>query len=347
MKVYNIAVFTGGLSTEHQISLVSASSIQSVLKSSEYTLHIIGIDDKGQWWYYPDGNFTNGHTDVESIALSKQNRFQTYIVNSDNKAKLVYADGEVLLDVALPILHGFGGEDGRIQGFFDIVGLKYVGCGVMASAIAIDKQITKDVLRGANIPVADGIAISKGSVIPSFDELSLKFDLPLYIKPACQGSSVGVSCVTNQKELDAALNIAFDLDYKVLIEGCVQGREIECAILGNENPKASPLGEVQTNGGFYDFNSKYVDNNASKLIIPANLTNEVKLKIQQYALKAFKAIGGCGLARIDFLLREDGSFVINEINTMPGFTPISMYPKLWQEANLSYTDLVKTLIELA
>lgn len=307
-KKQKVAVIMGGKSVEHDVSLLSAKNVVAALDAAKYDVTEILIDKKGAW----------------SIPFENLKEF----------------------DVVFPVLHGQGGEDGTIQGLLTLLDVPFVGPGVEASAICMDKDVTKKLLGEAGIPVCKWVTLQKSDAIPSFEKVSAQLGMPMFVKPASLGSSVGVSKVEHEKEFEKAVELAFQFDTKIIIEEFVKGREIECAVLGNEKPEASVLGEVVTGGKFYSYDAKYNGEGNFGLEIPAKILGDVAKKIQEIACAAYKTIGCEGMSRVDFFLREDGSFVLNEINTIPGFTNVSMYPKLWEATGLSYSKLIDKLIEL-
>nr|ADI22869.1 D-alanine-D-alanine ligase and related ATP-grasp enzymes [uncultured gamma proteobacterium HF0500_32L01] len=254
-------------------------------------------------------------------------------------------------DVVFPLLHGPYGEDGTVQGLLELAGVPYVGAGVAASAVGMDKELARTVFSAVGLPQTRSVVIHRscwrGSPGQVVEEVEREFNYPLFVKPASLGSSVGISKVHDRNQLIEGLNGAGIYDTKILIEVAVEAaREIECAVLGGENPEVSGVGEIVPGAEFYDYRTKYIDDCAT-LIIPADLPEATVSQIQEMSIRAFRAIDCSGLARVDFLISQDGEIFLNEINTMPGFTPISMYPKLWEEAGLSYPDLIDKLIQLA
>jgi D-alanine-D-alanine ligase len=251
------------------------------------------------------------------------------------------------IDVVFPILHGPFGEDGTVQGLLKLAGLPFVGSSVLASAVGMDKDVMKRLLRGVGLPIGGFRALTMCEPVPAYDDLVGELGTPLFVKPANMGSSVGVSKVHNKAEYKAAVTEAFQYDTKLIIEEYIKGRELECAVLGNEEPIASLPGEVRSSHEFYSYDAKYLDENGAALDIPAQLPEDTTRAVQSLALQTFKTLCAQGLARVDFFLKSDGTLLINEINTMPGFTRISMYPKLWEVSGISYTELIDRLIGLA
>jgi D-alanine-D-alanine ligase len=251
------------------------------------------------------------------------------------------------LDVVFPILHGPFGEDGTVQGLLKLAGVPFVGSGILGSAVGMDKEMMKRLLREADLPVAPFLAFRAHQANLNFADVAGKLGLPLFVKPANLGSSVGVNKVSNEDDFRHAVAEAFEYDRKILVEAFIEGREIECSVLGNDDPIASVPGEVIATHEFYSYEAKYIDENGAALEIPAKVSAETARTIQDLAVKVFTTLGCEGLARVDFFLRPDGDVIVNEINTMPGFTSISMYPRLWQASGIPYADLIDRLIQLA
>jgi D-alanine-D-alanine ligase len=312
----------------------------------------MGIEKNGSWAYYPNNaDFLLNSDDPKKITLNAYNAIPaTIIATPAGPALIQVSDGAMitLLDVAFPVLHGPFGEDGSIQGFFKIVGLPCVGCETLSSSMTMDKDITKRLLEAAGIPSVPFLAF-KREAIDQFDfkAVTEKLGLPLFIKPANAGSSLGISKVSSESTFLASITEAFRHDRKILIESAVVGRELECAVLGNENPKASIPGEIiPKQGEFYSYEAKYL-NDGTQLEAPAKLTPAQIERLQALAIQAYKILCCEGLARVDFFLTPDDRLYVNEINTMPGFTNISMYPRLWGLSGISYVELLEQLIQLA
>ena len=347
MEKIKVAVIFGGQSPEHEISRKSVTSVINNLNKDKYDISVIGITKDGEWFLYTgdSANIIGGEWE-QDVANKKH-----AIISPDakDKAILVFEDSKISKihpDIVFPVLHGEYGEDGTIQGLLELANLKYVGMGVLASANGMDKAYTKIVFADAGIPQADWVVVKTCEGLESYiPEIEEKLGYPCFVKPCNTGSSVGVGKAHNREELIAALIEAEKFDRKILVEENIDGREVECSVLGNEDPKAGAVGEIVPMVEFYDFDAKYNDT-STKLQIPADIDGDTKKKIQEYAVKAFKALDGMGLSRVDFFVKyEDNSIVLNEINTMPGFTNISMYPKLWDAAGLGYSDLLDKLIE--
>jgi len=278
------------------------------------------------------------------IGALDKNKYQITKIKIDKKGKF---DSSILckMDVIFPVLHGPYGEDGSMQGFLKIMNLPFVGPSVLGSAVGMDKDIMKRLFREARIPIGKYVAVCAGDEI-SFKEISKKLDLPMFIKPANLGSSVGIHKVKNEKEFLAGIKDAFQYDTKLVIEANIKGREIECSVLGNEYPIASIPGEIIANADFYSYDSKYIDDKSISKI-PADLDKKTIKKIQNMAVQVFKTLNCEGMGRVDFFLKDSGEIIVNEINTLPGFTAISMYPKMWEASGMPISKLLDNLIRLA
>lgn len=338
----HVAVIFGGRSGEHDVSLMSARSVLSVLDPAKYEVTQIGITHAGIWLTGEDviGKFENGKLEgLEHFILPP-------VPSLDTRHPMP------VVDVYFPILHGTFGEDGTIQGLFELADVAYVGAGVVGSSVGMDKGVFKDVMVANNIPVVDMLVVLRAeieknmaTVVANAERLS---EYPLFTKPANLGSSVGVTKCNNRSDLQEGLMEAASFDRRVLIQkGIKEVREIEVSVLGNDDPMASVPGEILPSREFYSYESKYIDG-TSGLQIPAQLSDEVTEQIREYAVRAYKAIDCAGMARVDFFLEKDTNKIyLNELNTIPGFTKISMYPKLWEASGLPYSNLVDGLIELA
>ncbi|QOR35830.1 D-alanine--D-alanine ligase [Clostridium sp. 'deep sea'] len=344
MNKQKVLIMFGGKSEEHEVSVSSAYSILNAIDKTKYIPATIGITKKGDFVANVDpGLLINNRDEVNINSKTWQNTQDIWV--GDNWFNMINE-----CDIIFPILHGPGGEDGTIQGLFDTLNKKYVGSGVTGSAICMDKSITKDVLVQAGIPVIPYIYFDKQEYEQNSNQYLTEceqFPYPLFVKPTCLGSSVGISKVKNKQQLQKAIKLAFQFGNRVIVEQGIIGREIECSVLGNYNPKASLPGEIIANADFYDYDTKYINDNA-EYEIPANLTAQTVEQIKKISVESFKVLQCLGLARVDFFVEEDTNRVLlNEINTLPGFTPISMYPKLWLQMGLSYTDLITELLKLA
>lgn len=307
-KKLRVGVIFGGKSAEHEVSIVSARNIINALDKNKYKVIPIHIKRTENWL-------------LDRKTLNK-------------------------VDFIFPVIHGPFGEDGTLQGLLKFLGLPFVGAGVLGSAIGMDKDISKRLLKQAGIAVADFITVYSGERI-SYKQASKKLGPVMFVKPVNMGSSVGINKAKNEKEFKKAVSKAFKYDSKIIIEQAIIGKEIECAVLGNRVPKASIPGEIIPKGGFYSYDAKYIDKDGAGLEIPAKLSKTAIKKIQQTAIRAFKVLNCEGMARVDFFLKKNGTLLVNEINTIPGFTSISMYPKLWEASGISLPKLLDKLIELA
>ena len=338
MSKIKVAIICGGKSSEHEISCVSASGVMSAIDTNKFEPVLIGITKSGKWLLLPnDINFSIVNGALPSVPESG---LEVIIGNNTLQA----GGKDLAIDVVFPVLHGPYGEDGTIQGLFEMINLKYVGSGVLASAVSMDKSFAKPIFAAAGLSVAPGIVVTSNNF-----QLPAELKFPLFVKPARSGSSRGTTKVKSDSELKNAVNFALEFDTKVLIESAIIGREIECSVLQSDGKTiASPVGQIVIDSKyeFYDFQAKYLDN-SMQLIFPIDLPAGVEAKIQEQAVKAFNAAGCEGLARVDFFYTNDGEIIINEINTMPGFTPLSVYPKLIAKTGVNYQDLITKLIESA
>ncbi len=342
-----IGVIFGGKSAEHEVSLQSAKNVLAALDKEKYDPILIGITKEGRWLLQ---NAPDLLLSADMQHLPKLERSGTDVALApQHGSALVHLDNSgntTPIDVFFPIVHGPFGEDGTLQGLLKLADVPFVGAGVLGSAVGMDKDVMKRLLRDAGIPIAQFVVLRAGETVP-FEEVAKRLGTPFFVKPANLGSSVGVSKVTQRAEYETALHEAFRFDRKVLLERGIVGREIECAVLGNDHPVASVPGEVIVNADFYSYDAKYVDEHGATLEIPAKLDASLTKRIQDLAVKTFLTLGCEGMGRVDFFLQPDGTLLVNEINTIPGFTAISMYPKLWEASGISYTELVDKLIQLA
>ena len=337
MKKLNIGLIYGGKSTEYEVSLRSAKSVLDALDKEKYNVRLIHVLKTGEW-------VTT--TDLSEIDLTLVENKETMKVVPGQQFETETTN--IKLDSIFSVLHGTYGEDGNVQGLLECANVAYVGCDTRGSAVAMDKDVTKRLLDYHHIQVADGVVVhryEKSEVDYNLIEEAL--GLPMFIKPANQGSSVGVSKVNNEKEFNSALNSAFDFDDKVLIEAAIVGREIEVSVLGNDELTVSVPGEIVSNVDFYDYESKYLTDDGATLIIPAKLTEDETTKIRAVAENTYRTLDCLGYARVDVFLTESGEVIVNEINTLPGFTSISMYPKLMEESGIPYSELLDKLIDLS
>lgn len=350
MAKLRVGVVFGGKSAEHEVSLQSAKNIVDAMDKTRYEVVLLGIDKQGQWHISDANNYLLNADDPAHIALNPSENSVALVPGGERQQLIQAQDGAPLpnVDVIFPIVHGTLGEDGSLQGMLRLANLPFVGSDVLASAACMDKDVTKRLLRDAGLAVAPFITLTRANRSRiTFAQVTEQLGLPLFVKPANQGSSVGVSKVTTEAQYAEAVSLAFTFDKKVVVEQGIKGREIECAVLGNDNPQASTCGEIVLNSEFYAYDTKYIDDNGAQVVVPAKLAPEVNEAIRQIAIQAYQTLGCEGMARVDVFLTEDNQVIINEINTLPGFTNISMYPKLWQASGICYTGLITRLIELA
>lgn len=340
MRKIRVGLIFGGKSAEHEVSLQSARNILDALDPQRFEPVLIGIDKQGQWHLSAPDGFLRDADDPGRIALHRSGRSVAVLPGAEQALAQI--------DVVFPIVHGTLGEDGSLQGLLRMANLPFVGSGVLGSAVAMDKDMAKRVLRDAGLAVAPFVCFNRHTAAHAdVDALIAQWGLPLFVKPANQGSSVGVSQVRSADAFADALAVALSYDHKVLVEAAIVGREIECAVLGNATPQASVCGEVVVHDAFYSYDTKYISAHGADIVIPADLDTQTQQRIQRLAVQAYQALDCAGMARVDVFLCADGRIVINEVNTLPGFTRISMYPKLWQASGLDYRGLITQLIELA
>lgn len=346
----SLAVIFGGVSSEHEVSRMSVTSILENLSNERYEVHMVGITKEGRWLLYtgPVEDILSGAWEqgpVTPAFLSPDPSVHGLVALRDGKAETIH------VDVIFPALHGKNGEDGTIQGLFQLSGIPYVGCDTESSAICMDKAVTHSLLSSADIEQAHYLWFYADRFDAAPDtiknKIQARLDFPVFVKPSSAGSSVGVSKVERFEDLDQAIRKAAREDKKVVVEEGITGQEVEVAMLGNRDCDASIVGEIGASAQFYDYDDKYI-NGTSQLYIPARIPQEVSEKIRQTAVRAYRLLGCSGLARVDFFVTAgDNRVILNEINTLPGFTSISMYPKLWMAMGLSYGELLDKLIELA
>lgn len=350
MAKLRVGVVFGGKSSEHEVSLQSAKNIVEAMDKTRFDVVLLGIDKQGQWHINDASNYLLNDHDPAHIALRPSDVTLAQIPGKESQ-QLINADsGQPLpaIDVIFPIVHGTLGEDGSLQGMLRMANLPFVGSDVLGSAACMDKDVTKRLLRDAGLSIAPFITLTRANrQRVTFAEVSEKLGLPLFVKPANQGSSVGVSKVKNEAQYQQAVALAFEFDHKVVVEQGIIGREIECAVLGNDEPQASTCGEIVLNSEFYAYDTKYIDDNGAQVVVPADISPAINDKIRAIAIQAYQTLGCSGMARVDVFLTPENDVIINEINTLPGFTNISMYPKLWQASGLDYRSLISRLIDLA
>ena len=345
-KRLRVGILFGGRSGEHEVSLASAASVIRGLDPDKYEAVPIGISKEGHWLI--------GSAAQKMLPEVLKGGQRVMMTADPTDAALVKLDGSgggQRLDVVFPVMHGTFGEDGTIQGLLDLAGLPFVGAGVLGSAIGMDKDVAKRLLQLAKIPVVPWITVYRHdwekNPEPILAAIETKFPYPVFVKPATLGSSVGMTKVHSHEELAPALNLAAEFAMKILVEQCIVAREIEISVLGNHEPQASVPGEIVPHREFYDYAAKYLEE-GTQLLIPADLKPAQVKKIQAYAVEAFRALELAGMARVDFFVeKETGKIYLNEVNTIPGFTSISMYPKMWEASGIPFRELIDKLIELA
>lgn len=338
----DLLILFGGKSGEYEVSEMSAASVLSNIDTDKYNIIKIGITKDGRW-FKTDASpeqIKSGEWD----SMPKQSAF----LSPDTSHHGIFVEGKLQnVDVIFPVMHGDYCEDGCIQGLFELSGIPYVGPGVLASAAGMDKSATKLFAAASGVPQAKWYITSPAASEEEIEKIESEFSYPIFVKPCNAGSSLGISKAGNRAELEKAIAEAAKFDSKILCEEYIDGYEVECAVLGNEDTRASVVGQITPSNEFYDYSAKYIDN-ASGLTIPANIPEETAKKIREYAVTVFKALGCRGMSRVDFfVLRGSGEIKFNEINTLPGFTSISMYPKLWEKSGIPYSELIDKLIEYA
>jgi D-alanine-D-alanine ligase len=351
----SLGILCGGRSGEHEVSLRSALGIHRAVDPARFAPLLVAIDKLGRWRTAPLEQLVLDGDDPARIRLNPD---APVVLPASREGRLALLDPVRLtplaqVDVCFPIVHGTDGEDGALQGWLRIQDVPFVGADVLGSAIGMDKDVMKRLLAQAGLPVPRFRALHRMDDFQAlFDDLTRELGLPLFVKPASLGSSVGVSRVGDRPAFERALEDAFRYDSKLIVEEAVAGREIECSVLGNRHsrdnpPRASRPGEIVPRHGFYSYAAKYLDDHGADLLIPATLEPALEARVRELALRVFDVLECDGLARVDFFLRPDGQVLVNEINTLPGFTPISMYPKLWEASGLAYRDLISRLVDLA
>jgi D-alanine-D-alanine ligase len=346
-----VGVVFGGRSAEHEVSLQSAKNVLEALDPDKYEPILIGIDREGRWFRQDEARrIFDASKPLPN--LSAPGSTEVALVARGQSSSLLDLSGtgqSAALDVVFPVLHGPYGEDGSIQGLCKLANLPCVGAGILGSAVGMDKDVMKRLLREAGIPIPRFLVARRGDAALSYEAVVRALGEPLFVKPANLGSSVGISVAANHREYEQAIAFAFGYDTKVIVEERVVGREIECSVLGNAQPLASLPGEIRIRGGhdFYDYEAKYIDENGAELLIPAPLDEQTTERVRGLALRAFQTLCCEGMARVDLFLKDSGEVLVNEINTIPGFTRISMYPKLWEASGVTYRELIDRLIQLA
>ena len=354
VKKIRVGLIFGGRSGEHEVSFCSASSIIKAINKDKYTIVPIGITKEGRWISPQDSELAlqSGKIEGKSTVILLNDPSGNALIRTDNNQRSDKSPALERVDVIFPVLHGPYGEDGTVQGLLEVANIPYVGAGVAASAISMDKDLMKTIFQQRDLPILKWMTIrrkewqkDKEKILSSIEN---GFEYPLFVKPTNLGSSVGITKVHEKEELEGAIDLASSYDRKILIEeGLEEVREMECGVLGNDEPRASVVGEVIPAGEFYDYDSKYI-NKETQLIVPADLSDGVSQEVQEIALRAFKAVDAAGMARVDFFVsKKENKIYLSEINTIPGFTSVSMYPRLWEAGGVSYPDLIDQLIQLA
>lgn len=352
-----ITILYGGKSSEHEVSLVSAASVARNIDLSKHSVNLIGITKDGRWFYQDDKELQRVKKDTSAPFQIKED-FPVVIIPAGKKENALQVEikgklTSLYTDIVFPVLHGTFGEDGTIQGLFEMAELPYVGCGTMASSLTMDKEKTKQIWESANLPIVPYICAKKHEIetdkgLSLLEEKSKnQFGYPVFIKPCCAGSSVGASKANNKEEFVKSVKEAFSWDDKILIEPFIKAREIECSVIGNEKQISFIPCEILPTHEFYDYEAKYKDPEGATFSIPANLDEKQIEQIKLTAEKAYKILDVSGLSRVDFFInKENGKIMLNEINTMPGFTPISMFPQMCSVGGLKYPDLIEELLNL-
>ena len=359
MKKLRLGLLFGGRSLEHEISILSARSILNALNRDRYQIVLIAVDRSGHWQQLsadeiPDEDSVSGHPVVlpPHVSGSHQAELLSLAALQPESSSSPTSAQDLSLDIIFPIVHGAGGEDGSLQGLLELSEVAYVGSGVLGSALQMDKDIAKKLLAAAGLPVLPWVDLRRHELMEAGLEASCArieeaLDYPLFVKPANSGSSVGINRALNREELIDALNEAMQFDDKLLVEKGIEAREIEVAVLGNEEPQASVPGEIIPGHAFYDYEAKYLDG-STRLVVPASLSEDEVHTLQEKAVQAFRVLEAGGMARVDFLMdKKTGQIYINELNSLPGFTDGSMYPRLWAATGLPYAQLLDRLVDLA
>lgn len=349
MSKKNLALFFGGPSAEHDVSLVSAKCILKALDRNKFNVLLLGLSREGVWYLLQESDLLKTEFDkpidvskVGQEVMAYREKDQVQLVDHQSK-KMISP-----LDVAFPIIHGTIGEDGSIQGYFKVLGLPFVGCDVAASSACMDKEFTKRILENAGIKVAPFLVCKEEEKLElTWQKIQETFKMPIYVKPANMGSSVGVHKANSREEFLRAAFDAFNYDSKILIEENIEGEEVEVAVLGNMKPEASLPGAFRANDNFYTYEAKYLNKEGATFHVPATSDPALTEEIRQLALKVYDTLDCRGMARVDLFLTPKKELIVNEVNTLPGFTPISMYPQLWEKSGVPYSDLLNRLIDFA
>lgn len=343
-----IALIFGGQSAEHEVSVNSAKNIYEAMDKNLFEVLLIGISKKGTWYHFDSNSVFAKHPSLFDEKIQSEGK-QVSLITDSGKPYFFYLNTKERspVDAAFPIIHGTHGEDGCIQGLFKMMGLPFVGCGVLACAAGMDKDVMKRLFQQGGIKTARFHTLTRKKMM-TYEQLKDSLGPVFFIKPVNMGSSVGVHKIKSDADYKSKVEDAFLYDHKVIAEEFIQGREIECSVMGHEDSaKASVAGEVVAHHEFYSYEAKYLDPNGAAIIIPAKLEEKVMQDVRQLAIRTYETLNCQGLTRVDFFLKENGEVYVNEINTLPGFTKISMYPKMWEATGLSYTQLISDLIQLA
>ncbi|HSW88890.1 MAG TPA: D-alanine--D-alanine ligase [Candidatus Saccharimonadales bacterium] len=343
MKKIKVAILFGGKSAEHEVSVQSAKNVYNALDKNKYDIVVIGIDKQGQWHLSSGEKLLQLTSSVDpnetnNLSLVKKDSLNPTLSNEQTNL------GKI--DVVIPVLHGPYGEDGSMQGFLKLLNIPFVGSGVLGSAVGMDKDVAKRLFRDAGLPIGKFVTVTNKHQV-DISSIKQALGFPVFVKPANMGSSIGVVKAKTEEEVIKAIETAFAYDTKILIEEYIPGVEIECSVLGNDEPISSIPGEIVAHHEFYDYDAKYIDEHGAELKIPAELPEEKVKEVQALAIRAFTTLCLEGMARVDFFYTPDKKFYINEVNTLPGFTNISMYPKLWKASGIDNTELIDRLISLA
>jgi len=347
-----VAILYGGKSGEHEVSLISAGSVVRTIKN-EHKLSLIGIAKNGTWYLQPDSVLETARESDGPMQLKTDCPAVVVVPGSGLRVYSPFGSSDLQIEVVFPVLHGTFGEDGTIQGLLECAGLAYVGADVLGSAIGMDKEVAKNLWSNAGLPIVPSFAVhAEGNLSNSLENAKKRvedtFGWPVFVKPARAGSSVGSSRVASSGEFDRAAKAAFAYDTKILVEPFMSARELECSVIGNEEPRAFEPGEIIPSHEFYDYEAKYIDPDGARLVIPAEIDQDKRACVQDLAIQAYCAAKLSGMARIDFFMdKNDGTIYLNEANTIPGFTHISMFPKMCEAGGLPYPDLIEELLGFA
>lgn len=345
----SLLVICGGQSAEHEVSVISTRNVVAALDTAKYDIQVAYINKSGVWYLFESPKrFLTAEEPAALLGTSCAPKANLPLTGVGADTELTTKTNNYKIDVVFPVMHGMHSEDGTLQGFLELANVPYVGPGVLGSAVCMDKEVSKKLLRAEQIATARWLTAYRHEIDQlNFDKIISELGLPLFVKPANTGSSVGISKVKSRDDFSPAIELALQYDHKILFEEFIAAREIECSVLGNEHPEASIPGEIIPHHEFYTYEAKYFDPNGASLAIPAELPEKIIQQIQTIAKKAFIALSCEGMARVDFFVTNDYKIYVNEINTIPGFTSTSMYPKLWEASGLSYEKLLDKLIQLA